>query len=64
MTENRLETMPEVFEAIRAFVKKYPDMRVGQLIYGVTDGDSFNIENTDLAKRIYTFMDGDDEYWR
>ena len=52
MSENRLETMPATLDAIRAFIEKNPDVRVGQLIYFVCNGDSFNIENSELAKLI------------
>ena len=57
MTENRLETMPEVLNAIRAFVEQNPDMRVGQTIYcALGYGDCFYIENTELTKRIYALL--------
>jgi len=58
--ENRAETMPDVLKAIKAYVKQYPDMRVGQLIYNVcSPGDCFNIENSELAKRIYNAISDD-----
>lgn len=56
MSENRLETMPATLDAIRAFIEKNPDIRIGQLIYFVCDGDSFNIENSELTKRLYEMM--------
>lgn len=45
--------IPEVLKELEYYWKKCPDMRLGQLIYCITDGkDIFNIEDEELLGMV------------
>ncbi len=49
------ESVEAVLNAIRINIQRFPDMRVGQLISNVTEGDPFYVENGLLAEMLWHF---------
>lgn len=45
----------EVLSALMAVWKKYPYLRLGQLLFCVTDNNLFNIEDFDLVNKMSEF---------
>lgn len=48
------ERMTPTLEAVRAIWEKYPDLRLGQLIYALNDGaDPFYVEDDVIEQAAY-----------
>jgi hypothetical protein len=46
------ERIPEVLEAIEEEWHEHPDLRLGQLLWTIADGDPFGIEDSDLVRKL------------
>lgn len=46
------ERIPEMLNAIEEYWSEHPDLRLGQLIDNLADGDTFAIEDDELMRQL------------